>query len=328
MSSILVLSGDDVRALLAMADCIEAVEAALRVLGRGEAVQPLRAIVRLADGNGFLGVMPAQLGTPAVAGVKVITVFPGNHARGLDSHQGIVVLFATDDGRTLAVVDAASITAIRTAAASAVATRALARAEASTLAIFGTGVQAVSHLDAMRAVRPVRRVRIWGRDAAKAARFAAGQASRTGLEITAHADGRDAVAGADIVCTVTAARDPVLFGGWLAAGCHVNAVGACTPHGREVDGALVARARVYTDRRESAEREAGDLILAEAEGAISAGHLVGELGELLLGRIPGRTGERDVTLFESLGIGIFDLAAGHLAWQRAQQAGRGTWAGL
>ena len=328
MSSILVLSGDDVRDLLPMADCIEAVEDALRVLGRGHAVQPLRSLLRLGDDKGILGVMPAELDTPSVSGIKVITVFAGNHARGLDSHQGVVVLFGAEDGRPVALLDAASITAIRTAAASAVATRALARENAQTLALLGTGVQAATHLDAMLAVRPIRSVRVWGRNAEKAARFASAQAERTGLEIDARADVRQAVRDAEIVCTLTAAQEPILAGEWLAPGCHVNAVGSCTPHSREVDGDLVARAKVYTDRRESAEREAGDLILAEAEGTIDSGHLIGELGELLLGQIPGRSDDNDITLFESLGIGIFDLAAGHRVWQRAREAGRGQSAPL
>lgn len=323
MTSILTLAGDDVRDLLPMSDCIEAVEDALRTLGRGRANQPLRSMLRLESGRGILGVMPAELATPAVAGVKVISVLPGNHAAGLDSHQGVVLLFETETGRPTAMLDAASITAIRTAASSAVATRALARPDARVLALLGTGVQAMSHLESMVAVRPIETVRIWGRDAAKAARFAAEQGARTGLAIDAHADVRSAVDGADVVCTLTGAQEPIVECDWIEDGCHVNAVGACTPSSREIDGGLVARARVYTDRRESAEREAGDLILAIAEGSIGADHLVGELGELLLGTIPGRQDDRDVTLFESLGIGIFDLAAGHLAWRRARDAGRG-----
>lgn len=323
MFTILMLSGEDVRALLAMDACIDAIEACLRALAQDAAVQPLRSVLRLPGSAGVLGLMPAVLEQPPVAGAKLITVFGDNAARGLDSHQGTVQLFAIDDGRPLAILDAASITAIRTAAASAVATRALARQDADCLAILGTGVQAASHLDAICAVRPIRTVRVWGKTPEHAERFASEHTARTGLEVEARPTARAAVEDAAVVCTVTAAREPVLAGAWLAPGCHINAVGACTPQARELDAAAVARARVFTDRRQSAECEAGDLILARRDGAIGDDHLRGELADVLLDRLEGRTTAHDITLFESLGIGIFDLAAGHLVYRRARAAGRG-----
>lgn len=328
MPEVLILSGDDVRALLPMADCMEAVAEALLAMHRGEVTQPLRSMMPLREARGLLGVMPAEMAEPPVAGIKVISVVHGNHERGLDSHQGTVTLFAAEDGRPLAILDAASITAIRTAAASGVATRALANVDADDLAMLGTGVQAVSHLDAMCVARPVRRVRVWSRTPAHAARFAAEQAARTGLEVRACASVEDAVDGAGIVCTVTASREPILAGRWLAPGCHVNAVGACTPTTREVDAEAVARAAVYTDCRESAQSEAGDLMLAIAERRIDADHLRGELGDVLAGTLAGRSSPDQITLYESLGIGIFDLAAGHLAMTRARASGRGTVAAL
>ncbi|RMH22954.1 MAG: ornithine cyclodeaminase family protein [Acidobacteria bacterium] len=321
--SVLILSGDDVRALLPMATCIELMAGALRTLAEGEAVQPLRQALGLTNGKGLLGVMPAQLATPPVAGVKVITVMPGNHARGLDSHQGTVQLFDVDEGRPLAILDAASITEIRTAAASGLATRLLARDDAAELALLGSGVQARSHLEAMRAVRPIRRVRVWSRTLEHARRFADRAAAESGLEVVAVDSARQAVAGADVVCTLTGARRPIVEGEWLAPGCHVNAVGACTKTSRELDGAAVARARVFVDRRESAENEAGDLILARDEGAIGDDHVAGELGDLLTGRVAGRTAAEEITLFESLGIGVEDLAAGWHVYRRARDAGRG-----
>lgn len=319
---VLILSGDDVRDLLPMADCIDAVADALTTLARGDAVQPLRSILRYPPGPGLLGVMPAQLGTPAVAGVKTISITPGGH--GEDSHPGTVQLFDVETGRLLAILDASSITAIRTAAASALATRVLARRDASDLAILGTGTQAHSHLDAMATVRTLKRVRVWGRTPGNVARFVAQASAETNLPIEASASVREALDGADLVCTVTAAREPIVRGDWLADGCHVNAVGACTADTRELDGTAMARARVFTDRRESAEHEAGNLILAARDGAIAADHLTGELGDVLSGTVAGRTEKDQITLYQSLGIGVEDLAAGHLVYTRALAAGRGV----
>jgi ornithine cyclodeaminase len=321
--SILFLSRDDVEALLPMDECIEAVEGALRALARGEAVQPLRSAYWMPDRHGLLVAMPGMLGG-TVAGVKVLTVVPENHLHGEESHQGMVLLFEQERGRPLALLDASSVTAIRTAAASAVATRALARADAGDLAILGSGVQARSHLDAMRAVRPLRRVRVWSRRPESAKRFAEREGERTGLAVEPVASAREAVAGADLICTVTAATEPVLLGEWISPGAHVNAAGACTPRARELDGAAVARARLFTDCRESLLAEAGDFLLAREEGAVADAHILGEIGEVLEGRISGRRSEEEITLFESLGIAVEDLAAGMHVYRKALAAGRGV----
>lgn len=321
--SVLILNADDVRRLLPMAACIEAVAEALGGLARGDAVQPLRSVLRLSNRRGFLGVMPAQLASPPVAGIKVITVVPDNHARGLDSHQGTVQLFEIETGKPLAILDASSITAVRTAAASALATRLMSHRDAGDLALLGTGVQALSHLEAMAAVRTLRRIRAWSRDEANVRRFAATAARRFGLIVEPMPSARAAVEGADLVCTVTAAREPIVEGAWLAAGAHVNAVGGCTPDSRELDAAAIARAYVITDRLESARNEAGNLIQARAEGAIGDNHLRGELGDVLLRRLPGRTDDQQLTLFESLGIGVEDLAAGYHVYRQARRTGAG-----
>jgi ornithine cyclodeaminase len=242
---------------------------------------------------------------------------PGNHAHGEESHQGIVLLFEQERGRPLAVLDATAVTAIRTAAASAVATRALARTEAGDLAILGSGTQARSHLDAMRAVRTLRRVRVWSRNPESARRFAEEEGERLGLAVEPMASAREAVEGADLICTVTAATNPVLEGGWISPGAHVNAVGACTPKARELDSAAVARARLFVDRRESALAEAGDFLLARSEGAVADDHILGELGDLLEGKIPGRRSAEEITLFKSLGIAVEDLAAGRHVYRKA-----------
>ncbi len=216
------------------------------------------------------------------------------------------------------------MTAIRTAAASAVATRALARKDAGDLAILGSGTQARSHLAAMRAVRPLRRVRIWSRRPESARRFADEEGKRSGLDVEPVVEARDAVEGADLICTVTAAREPVLAGDWIAEGSHINAVGACTPNARRLDAVAVARSRLFTDRRESALAEAGDFILARNEGTIGEEHLLGELGEVLEGKVPGRRSDEEITLFKSLGIAVEDLTAGRYVYGKALAAGRGT----
>ena len=221
-------------------------------------------------------------------------------------------------------MDASSITAIRTAAVSGVATRALARENAGDLAILGSGVEAITHLAAMRAVRPLRRVRVWSRNPENARRFAVGLGPRQGITIEAMPTARAAVEGADLVCTTTAAREPVLEGAWLSPGAHVNAVGACFPATRELDTAAVARARLIVDRRESTLAEAGDFLIPRAEGAFGDEHIAGELGDVLLGRLPGRRTADEVTLFKSLGIAIEDLAAAHYLYEQALATGAGV----
>jgi alanine dehydrogenase len=330
--SFLWLNREDVEALLPMDECIEVVAAALRSLAAGMAVQPLRSALWMPDHHGLLAVMPGMLaGLPAdpgargaIAGIKVITVVPENHLHGEDSHQGMVMLFDYERGRPLALLDAASITGIRTAAASAVATRVLARGSAGDLAILGSGVQARTHLDAMRAVRTLRRVRVWSRRPESARRFAAEEAARTGLSVETMSSVREAVDGADLICAVTAATEPVLFGEWIAPGAHINAAGACTPKARELDSAAVARARLFTDRRESLLAEAGDFLLARGEGAVADDHIQGEIGEVLEGTIPGRRSDEEVTLFKSLGIAVEDLAAGWHVYRKGLAAGRGS----
>ncbi len=320
----LIITHEEVYRLLPMSDCVDLMEQALKALSRGDAVLPLRSMVWLPDRSGLLGLMPGYLGEPRSFGLKVVSIMPGNHGGKYDSHQGVVLLFGVEHGEPLAVIDASSITAIRTAATSGVATRSLARSDAGDLAILGSGVQAVSHLDAMRAVRPLRRVRVWSRTEANARRFADRESKRTRLHIEAVDSPRTAVEGADLICTTTTAKSPVLEGKWIAPGAHVNAVGACFKGNRELDTAAVVRARLYVDRRESALNEAGDFLIAKEEGACTDAHILGELGDVLLGRVTGRTSPEEVTLFESLGVAIEDLAAAHRIHQRALETGTGV----
>lgn len=318
-----IISGSDVTSLLPMGECVEVMAEALKTLARAEAVLPLRSAVWLPDRSGLLGVMPAYLESPRTIGLKAVTVMPGNHGTEYDSHQGVVLLFEAKHGSPLAVVDATSITAIRTAAVSAVATRILAQEDAGDLAILGSGEQARSHLEAMRAVRKLRRTRVWSRSPESAWEFANRESERHGLPIEPVASAREAVVGADLICTTTAAQEPVLLGDWLSPGAHINAVGACFPSSRELDTRAVVLSRLFVDRRESAEAEAGDFLIPKQEGAIGDEHIAGEIGEVLLGRVPGRRSAGEITLFKSLGLAIEDLAAAHHVYRKALATGGG-----
>jgi ornithine cyclodeaminase/alanine dehydrogenase-like protein (mu-crystallin family) len=322
---VLVMNEPGVHQLLTMQECIPLMREALVSVANGDAVLPLRSKVPLPDGSGVLGLMPGYLGEPESFGLKVVTVMPGNHGTPYDSHQGVVMLFGVEHGEPLAILDATAITAIRTAAASAAATDALANPDAGDLALLGSGAQARTHLAAMQCVRPLRRVRVWSRNRANAARFAREEGERRGLAIEEAASVQEAVRDADIACTTTAAREPILLGDWLAPGAHVNAVGACFSTSRELDTEAVRRARFFTDCRESCLNEAGDFLIPRSEGAITDTHLLGALGEVFLGKIPGRVSRDDVTIFESLGIAIEDLAAAHFICRRANETGVGTW---
>ena len=322
---VLFVNEPGVHELLTMEACIPLMRDALISLAEGDVVLPLRSKVRLPDGSGVLGLMPAYLGQPESFGLKVVTVMPGNHGTPYDSHQGVVMLFGVEHGQPLAILDATAITAIRTAAASAAATDALANPDAGDLALLGSGAQARTHLAAMQCVRSLRRVRVWSRNRANAARFAREEGERRGLVIEVAASARETVRDADLVCTTTAAREPVLLGDWLAPGAHVNAVGACFPTSRELDTEAVRRSRFFTDCRESCLNEAGDFLIARAEGAIGDAHLLGEVGEVFLDKVPGRVSSDDITIFESLGIAIEDLAAAHFIHRRALETGAGTW---
>jgi alanine dehydrogenase len=249
---------------------------------------------------------------------------PGNRGTPYDSHQGVVLLFEPDHGQLRAIVDATSVTAIRTAAVSGLATRLLAREDAGELALLGAGVLALPHVDAVRCVRPIRRVRVWNRSAARAAEFTLQARERFGLEVVVSPSAADAVDGADVVCTITGSRTPVLEGAWLAPGTHVNAVGASLPTARELDTAAVVRSRLFVDRRESAVNEAGDYLVPLKEGAIAPSHILGELGDLLGSAVQGRSSRSDITLFKSLGLAVEDVAAVRHVYEKARAAGRGV----
>jgi alanine dehydrogenase len=312
-----VLSRSQVVDLLPMRDCIAAMKEALAELARGRAMQPLRRATWLPDRRGVLGLMPGFLPESAALGVKVITVFAHEPGSKHDSHQGGVVLFDPETGSPSALVDAGAITAIRTAAATALATDLLARPEASTLALLGSGTQARTHLEALSLVRPLERVRVWSRTRAHAEALAAEESDLRGIAIEVLADVATAVAGADIVCTVTAAREAFFDRSLLAPGMHVNAIGASVPAFRELAVDVLPAVTLFTDRRESLENEAWEVIEGRKQGVIDADYPVGEIGEVLTGVLPGRRSAEEVTLFRSLGLAIEDLAAARLVAERA-----------
>jgi len=318
----LVVGSVDVRRLVPMRDCLPVLRRTMQAVSRGEAVLPLR-IGSSAPGGAVAAVaMPGWIGGPAALGAKLISVTRDGGARGSSSHQGIVVLFDEADGTPVGIVDATSVTALRTAAASAVATDALARDDAKTLAILGTGEQAREHLDALVLVRRIRDVRMWGRTREHAEALATEASARLGLHIRVAGSVREAVDGADIVATTTAARDPILEGAWLAPGTHVNLVGASGRAAREVDDAVVTRARFFVDYRASALAQAGELLHAKGDDA--AAFIAGEIGEVLSGKVAGRTGAEQITVYKSLGIAAQDLALATEVLARARAAGAGT----
>jgi ornithine cyclodeaminase len=316
---VIVLSEHDVRELLDMESCIEAMTEVLTSLARGELYQPLRSVTRPPGSSSLLGLMPSYRGggSPSYA-LKEIVVAPMNPARGLDTHMGGVLLHDGETGELLAIMNASPVTEIRTAAVSAVATRALARPGAERVAILGAGAQARGHVHAMRAVLDDPEVRIWARSPEAAERLA----GEVGATVYPSVD--SALFGAEVVCTTTAAAEPIVEKRWLAPGAHVNAVGSCFPTTRELDTETVAHASFFTDRRESCLNEAGDFILAAEEGAVSPEHIKAELGEVLAGMHPGREHEDELTVFESLGIAVEDLASAELVVRRARERGVGV----
>ena len=325
---ILVINQSEVARLLPMGECIAAMEETLKALARGEALLPLRQVVMLPDNRGALAAMPAYSEALKAIGVKVITVFPANRGTEYDSHQGAVLLFEAGHGSLKAIVDASEVTAIRTAAVSGAATRALARTDATRLAILGSGVQARTHLDAMLQVRPIEQLRVWSATPEHAQAFAERASRRHAVPVQAMGSAEGAVKDADIICTTTSSRDPVLRGDWLGSGVHVNAVGASLKTARELDTPAVKKARLFVDRRESALNEAGDFLIPKAEGAIGDDHIVGELGEVLLGKVTGREQPEEITLFKSLGLAVEDLGAVQLIYTKAAEQGVGTWVEL
>ena len=322
----LFLSHKDVIAALDPGECADAMAGVLAAHARGETFMPLRSIMAPPEAAGFLGLMPGwRGGEDPVFSLKTICLIPGNPARGLDAHQGLVTLFDGEIGVPTAVLDASAVTEIRTAAVTAVATDTLARQDVSVLAILGAGVQARSHLDALTRVREFDRIRFYAPTEAHTRALVQAAAGDGLPELIIAPSAEEAVRGADVVVVATSSRQPVIERDWLGPGVHVNAVGASSPTAREIDTATVAASALFCDSRESVRNEAGEFQLAIREGLIEGeSHIRAELGEVLAGLEPGRRDDHELTLYRSLGLAVQDLAAAELAVRTARANGLGT----
>ena len=318
------LTEDHVKSLLPMADLITAMESAVARFSAGDVLQPVRTVLSVGPTHAYFGLMPAYVPQPASLGAKLVTVFGGNHARGLPSHLATIVLFDPDTGSLIALMDGRYITEARTAAVSAVSARHLSRPDASTLAIIGSGVQARSHLEAYAEVRTLKEVRVWSPTPKSRDRFVDDMAGHVAVRLSATDTAEAAVRGADLIVLATSAPTPVVELAWVADGAHVVSVGACRPDQREMAPDLVARGRLFVDSRAAALVESGDVVMGIKENRFTDRHIAGELGEVVLGRVPGRTTPNAVTIFKSLGMAVEDVVTADLVFRRAVESGAGT----
>ncbi|HEY7789551.1 MAG TPA: ornithine cyclodeaminase family protein [Vicinamibacterales bacterium] len=311
------LTEQDVVRVLSMDDLIEAMAAALARFSDGEVVQPVRHVLPVGSPSSFLAVMPAYIPDPPALGSKLVTVFHGNHAHGLPSHLGTIVLMDTTTGALVAVMDGRYITEARTAAVSAVSSRLLAPAKAASLAIIGAGVQARSHLEALGRVHDLKTVKVWSPSEASRQRFVSEMAGRTSAALTAATTAADAVRGADVIALVTSSATPVIQAEWVRPGAHIISVGATIATQREIDPALTAKSRFFVDSQAAALVECGDIVMGVAEGRFGPEHIAGELGAVVSGHIAGRQSADQITVFKSLGMAVEDVVAADLAYRRA-----------
>jgi ornithine cyclodeaminase/alanine dehydrogenase-like protein (mu-crystallin family) len=323
-----VISGRELRELLPFGECVAAVEQAMQGVSAGRVLMPLRQFMPVPTGDGKLAWMPGYLGDPECFGIKLLSLFPGNPKVGLSSHVGLYVLYESAHGRPIAIMEASALTAIRTASASVVATRALARPDSHTLAIVGTGEEARSHVDAFQAVRPFERVVVWGRRDEAAQALAAYARAAGCARVDVMPTVAAAAAAADVICTVTGSSTPLLHGREVRPGTHLCLVGASVPTSREVDDDLVAMSRYFVDYRGSAMAQAGELLDAIKAGRVTPAHVLGEIGEVLAGAVPGRVNADDVTVYKSLGVAAQDLVSALVVHRRAVERGLGTPASL
>lgn len=320
----ILLSASDVERLLPMADCIALMRETMIAVSAGAAVQPLRQFMGVPGTAGKMGLMPGALqgaGGADVFGVKIVSKYPRPPGDPHGSHVGAVLLFDAGQGLPQALIEGGTLTAIRTAAASAAATDALARPDAARLLIVGTGEEAWRHGLAFALIRDFARIAVWGRDAARAGALAARLAAALGRAVAVAGDLEAEARAADVICTTTSAKAPVLFGAWVSPGAHVTLVGSAIPETAEVDEALVAKALFVVDRREAALAAAGELRLAFAAGLVGEDHIHAEIGEVFAGVKPGRTASDQITIYKSLGVIAQDLAAARLLLARAQAEG-------
>ncbi len=290
-----------------MNECIAVMEEMFRSLALGECTQPLRSLMWLPGKKGLLGMMPGHTEKLGVMGIKVISVFHSNRNEGLPSHQGVVILFDAKYGQPLMFFDAAEITAIRTAAASAVATKLLSKESSELLAIIGSGEQAERHIESISLVRKIKQINLWSRNEKNAEKLAKKIPDHNKISISIQNNAEEAVKNADIICTLTSSAQPVVMGDWISGGTHINAVGSSTSATRELDTAAILKSKLFTDCYESLFNEAGDFLVPKKEGVINDTDVKGELGEVLIGIKKGREDENEITIFKSLGIAAEDI---------------------
>lgn len=312
------ISRSEVETNLGMAECIALMRSAMIATSRGRTMQNPRQFMPIDGGHGKMAMMPGTMQDPACFGIKLVCKYPRPADDPLGTHVGMVILFDSVKGVPLAMIEGSALTGIRTAASSGLATDLLARKDAASLAIIGTGEQARRHVAAMRAVRPIERLSVWGRNAASAQSFANDMAQEHGLPVDLAQSSTEAAASADIICTTTASPTPVLFGADLIGGQHVNLVGSAIPTTAEVDDQAVARGRFFVDLRQAAMAAAGELLGAMQRGIVGEDHIKGEIGEVADGSSAGRLTDQDITIYKSLGIAAQDLAAAYYLWQRAE----------
>jgi ornithine cyclodeaminase len=316
------LTSSDVAGLVSMDELIEAMEGALRQFSTGEVDQPIRTVVPLADQKVF-AVMPAYVRVPGMVGAKLVSVFGSNAALNLPTHLATILLFSPNTGALVSVMDGRVITEMRTAAVSAVSARARARDEAQTLAIIGSGAQARSHLEAMERVFELKEIRVWSPTPDHQMAFITEMSGTAETKIVGSNSAEEAVHRADLIVLATSSADPVIQNEWVANGSHVISVGACRPNQREMDPALIRRGRLFVDSRAAALVESGDVVMGIEEGHFIASRIVGELGEVLAGRIEGRTNPAEITIFKSLGLAVEDIVAADLVYRKAIQQDAG-----
>ncbi|MEM6831986.1 MAG: ornithine cyclodeaminase family protein [Pseudomonadota bacterium] len=313
-NSLHVIDSSFVRANLSHKACIDAMRKAMIAFSTGKTQQHLRTVLSVGE-HKVLGIMPGAMDDEAVFGAKLISVFSNNFDHGKPSHQGLIVLFEAAYGAPICVVDAGTVTAIRTAAASAAATDALAREDANSLALLGYGEQAYQHALAINEIRDLKIVKVWGRSHDRSTDLAKHLSATTSIDVEPVPTAREAVASADIICTVTSAQDPILFREWVMPGAHINAVGSSIPGPAEIDNALVKSARFVADSRAGVVSQGGEFLRAKKAGLINDDHIIGEIGDVFAGSLIGRQSVEDITIYKSLGHIVQDLAAASLLRQ-------------
>jgi len=310
---------------ITMEECITVMENIFIQLEEDQAFNPLRSAMLIPGENGLLSMMPGYVNKQDIMGVKSVSVYPENANIGLESHQGSVTLFNALNGTPLAIMDAGQITAIRTAAVSGLATRILAKKNSKILAILGSGIQAKTHIEAMTTILNLEEIRVWSKNKKNAKKLVEEQRKKYAIPFRPFDTVNEAIYNADIICTTTAAVEPILQGKYLMQGVHINAVGSSVRNTRELDGFAIKLSKLYVDKIESTINESGDFLMAKQEGTIDDNHIIGTLGEILTKQKKGRNNINDITLFKSLGLAVEDIATAFFIYDKYVKSNKGNW---